>query len=223
MICKSVLDRKGRFLFMTDVGAKDESDLFQPLYQGLGGAGSGTAAEEEQHNEMLLEQVREKGFSEGLEIGRTEARAILSSSLRPGLNAFLKSCRNVADLEARIHRTAGSHITELALLIAEQILAASVPVNPEPWLTLIQSGMQKAERFSLNVHPEDFHMLRTLCEEAELEWPACLDLLIQGNEVMQPGEVRVEEPSGLRSQLEEAIHEGIREPQKDAQTVRTDE
>jgi flagellar assembly protein FliH len=110
------------------------------------------------------EQLRAAARAEGFEQGRAEALAAAAPALE-ALDAALAAVREerlaAADrLEA--------HAVELALFLAEKVVAAAIAVQPERVIEAVRGalrGLVERERVTVLVHPDDLDVVREAMAE----------------------------------------------------------
>lgn len=109
--------------------------------------------------ELIAEQARAAGRADGLAAGRAEALEALAPALQAveAAAAALEAerARSSADLEVAA--------VDLALRIAERVLAGAVQAEPERVLDVIRGALRsivERERITILVSPEDLDLVR---------------------------------------------------------------
>jgi len=85
----------------------------------------------------------------------------------------------------------------LGFAIAERILGEPGDVDAKHLQNILQNGMAEAPGLRLNIHPNDLQALKTIMIDSGLEWTSRMEMLLKANGALQPGEVRVEDHTGL--------------------------
>jgi flagellar biosynthesis/type III secretory pathway protein FliH len=103
--------------------------------------------------------IRATAHAEGLAAGREQARA----ELAPAASALEQAATAVrADAAATAERLEAGAV-DLALLLAEKIMGASVAVDPELVVGAVRGalrGLVERERIAVLVHPDDLELVR---------------------------------------------------------------
>jgi flagellar assembly protein FliH len=110
--------------------------------------------------ERVRDNARAVGLAEGLAIGKEEAVA----QFRPSIGAALEALSAVRALEAGATERVERHAVELALQVAERVVAGAIAVSPERLLDAVRGALRtlvERERVTLLVHPEDLDLMRT--------------------------------------------------------------
>jgi flagellar assembly protein FliH len=114
--------------------------------------------------EAEADALRAAARAEGFAAGRDEALAAVA----PTLDAL-----EAAVAEVRAERIAAAqrleaHAVDLALLLAEKVLAGAVAVRPELVVEAVRGalrGIVERERVTVLVHPDDLEIVRSAMEE----------------------------------------------------------
>jgi flagellar biosynthesis/type III secretory pathway protein FliH len=109
--------------------------------------------------DRVREVARAAGHAEGLAAGRAESLAQLTPSISAGVSAL----DAVRALEADTTERVESHAVELALQIAERVVAGTIAASPERLLDVVRGALRtiiERERVILLVHPEDLDLMR---------------------------------------------------------------
>ena len=109
--------------------------------------------------DRVREEARAAGHAEGLAAGRAESLAQLTPSISAGVSALDAVRALEADTTERVER----HAVELALQMAERIVAGTIAASPERLLDVVRGALRtiiERERVILLVHPEDLDLMR---------------------------------------------------------------
>src|SRR3954469_4366963 len=110
--------------------------------------------------DRVRDNARAVGLSEGLAIGREEAVA----QFTPSIGAALEALSAVRALEAGATDRVERHAVELALQVAERVVAGTIAVSPERLLDVVRGALRtlvERERVMLLVHPDDLDLMRS--------------------------------------------------------------
>ncbi len=118
----------------------------------------------QQEREHLIEQARQEGYAEGLELGRQEALRQYQS--------IVEESNKVIDLAKREYdekvQSADNAILELSVKIAEKIIASTLSESPEHFLPLVKKGLNEVkeyEHIKIHVHPHFYEFVLHQKEE----------------------------------------------------------
>ena len=117
------------------------------------------AARAEADAEHARAAAREAGHAEGLAAGRAEALAALG----PAAAALEEALAGARDAAAASSGRLEAQAVELALALAEKIVAGAVAVEPERVLDVVRHGLRSLvdrERVTVLVNPEDLELVR---------------------------------------------------------------
>ncbi len=110
------------------------------------------------------EAIRREAQRAGYEAGLAEGRTVADQELLPAKSALERAGRELAQqLDARVDLLERQAV-ELAVQIAERVVAASLAVTPELVLDTIRGalrGVLERDRLVLEVNPEDLGMVQT--------------------------------------------------------------
>jgi flagellar assembly protein FliH len=109
--------------------------------------------------DRVREEARAAGHAEGLAAGRAEALAEAAPSLSAAVEALAAVRALEADLADRVEHQAA----ELALQVAERVVAGTIAMSPERLLDVVRGALRtiiERERVTLLVHPEDLDLMR---------------------------------------------------------------
>jgi flagellar biosynthesis/type III secretory pathway protein FliH len=109
--------------------------------------------------DRVRDEARTAGHDEGFEAGRSEALAQLAPSIATAV-AALSAVRTLeADASDRVERQA----VDLALEVAERVVAGTIAASPERLFDIVRGALRtiiERERVTLLVHPEDLDLMR---------------------------------------------------------------
>jgi flagellar assembly protein FliH len=109
--------------------------------------------------DRVREEARAAGHAEGFETGRSEALAQLTPSVAAAVEALSAVRALEADANERVERQA----VQLALEIAERVVAGTIAVAPERLFDIVRGALRtiiERERVTLLVHPDDLDLMR---------------------------------------------------------------
>jgi len=121
--------------------------------------------------EMLRTLAIEEGRAEGLRLGR-EAVAV---ELAPAAAALGQAIEEARVMRTEIAEAAEARAVELALAIAEKVVAGALEIEPERVVDVVRGalrGLVDGERIIVCVHPDDLELVRAAgigSPEAHLE------------------------------------------------------
>jgi flagellar assembly protein FliH len=107
----------------------------------------------------IREQSRQAGLAEGFAAGRDAAR----SELEPVASAMADAVRSLEEMQGEAADRVEAHAVELAVRIAEKVVAGAVAVEPERLLDVVRGALRtivERERVVVLVHPEDLDLMR---------------------------------------------------------------
>jgi flagellar assembly protein FliH len=110
--------------------------------------------------DRVRDEARAAGHAEGLALGRAEALAEMS----PTVAAAAAVLEAVRGLEADACERVESAAVDLALQVAERVVAGTVAVSPERLLDVVRGALRtiiERERVTLLVHPDDLDLMRS--------------------------------------------------------------
>jgi flagellar biosynthesis/type III secretory pathway protein FliH len=109
--------------------------------------------------EAEAEALREAARAEGIEQGRAEAMAAAA----PVLQALESAAASVHDERLALAERLEVHAVELALFLAEKIVAGAIAVEPERVVEAVRGalrGLVERERVTVLLHPDDLELVR---------------------------------------------------------------
>ena len=107
----------------------------------------------------IREEARLAGYEEGFAAGREDARV----GLAPTASSLGDALTSIRSLEASAADRVEGQAVELAVQIAERVLAGAVAVEPERLLDVVRGALRTVvdrERVTILVHPEDLDLMR---------------------------------------------------------------
>ncbi|HMJ03414.1 MAG TPA: FliH/SctL family protein [Conexibacter sp.] len=109
--------------------------------------------------ESIRAAARAEGHADGLEAGLAEGRAQVAAALAT-LETAVAAVREVRDATAEaVERDA----VELALAVAEKVVAGTLAVEPERVLDVVRGALRRLaerRRVTILVHPDDLELVR---------------------------------------------------------------
>jgi flagellar assembly protein FliH len=103
--------------------------------------------------------ARQQGHAEGFEAGRAEARA----DLEPVFAALSEAVERLREQEATVADAVEAQAADLAVRIAEKVLAGALAVEPERVLDVVRGALRaivERERIVILVNPDDLELVR---------------------------------------------------------------
>jgi flagellar assembly protein FliH len=117
--------------------------------------------------EAEADRIRSAAFASGFEAGREEIRA----ELQPSVAALMSVIESVRTLEAEMADRVEPQAVELAIQVAERVVAGTIAVEPARVLDVIRGALRtmvERERLSVLVNPEDLPFVREAMPEVEV-------------------------------------------------------
>src|SRR3954471_12701464 len=99
-------------------------------------------------------RIRQEAWEAGFAAGRDEARV----SLAPSIDAMAEAFRSLRALEADVAERVESQAVELALQIAEKVVAGALEAEPARVLDVVRGALRtmiEREHVVILVHPDD--------------------------------------------------------------------
>jgi flagellar biosynthesis/type III secretory pathway protein FliH len=144
---------------------------------------------------MELEALRAAAVAEGREAGRAEALA----AVQPALAALEAAAAQVAaEADALAHRVEAEAV-ELALAIAERIVAGALEAEPERVLEAVRGalrGITDRSRVTVLVNPEDLELVRDAAAAVVASLGGVEHLEVQAERRVGRGGAIVRHPEG---------------------------
>jgi flagellar biosynthesis/type III secretory pathway protein FliH len=109
--------------------------------------------------ERIRSVARQQGYAEGFEAGRAEAHA----DLKPAFAALSDAVERLREHEAAAADAVEAQAAELAVQIAEKVVAGALEVEPERVLDVVRGALRaivERERIVILVNPEDLAIVR---------------------------------------------------------------
>jgi flagellar assembly protein FliH len=109
--------------------------------------------------DRVRDEARAAGRREGFEAGRSEALAQLAPSIAAAVEALSAVRTLEADASDRVERQA----VDLALEVAERVVAGTIAASPERLFDIVRGALRtiiERERVTLLVHPDDLDLMR---------------------------------------------------------------
>jgi flagellar assembly protein FliH len=111
------------------------------------------------HAKAETAALREAAHAEGFAAGHAEALA----ALEPALTALEQAAAAVQDERVAAAERLERHAVDLALMLAEKVLAGAIAVEPERVVESVRGalrGLVERERITVLVHPDDLELVR---------------------------------------------------------------
>src|SRR5262252_336502 len=113
--------------------------------------------------EAIVDEARERGRQEGLELGRREAL----EALQPAAGALAEALAGAEREQVEFLDLAEQAAVGLALALADKILGAALEVRPELVLDVVAGTLRRTtarDQLVLEVSPADFELVREAAE-----------------------------------------------------------
>jgi flagellar assembly protein FliH len=130
-----------------------------PLATGAPASDADAVMEAMARAEAETAAVRETARAEGFAAGHAEAVA----ALEPALSALTEAAAAVQDERVAAAERLERHAVDLALMLAEKVLAGTIAVEPERVVESVRGalrGLVERERITVLVHPDDLELVR---------------------------------------------------------------
>jgi flagellar assembly protein FliH len=117
----------------------------------------------QQDRERSEQEAYQRGFSEGNNVGREQAK----TESRPVLDQLGKSLATLSSLRSRIRSEAEGDLLKLAIAIARRVLHRELTLDPESIEGLIRVALEKLQSRELSrirVHPDQESAIRNALE-----------------------------------------------------------
>ncbi len=115
----------------------------------------------EAERQAVLEEARERGHAEGFAAGQQEGR----EHLEPVIAAMIESLGGIEQQRDEVSAAVEEAAVELALKIAEQILAGQLEAEPAVVVDIVRGALRRLvdrERVTVLVNPDDLELLREM-------------------------------------------------------------
>jgi flagellar assembly protein FliH len=145
--------------------------------------------------ERIREQARAIGEKEGFAAGRAEVRPEIDAALA----AAAEAAREIRALEDEVLRAAERDVVDLALRLAEKILAGALDVQPERVLDVARNALRRlADRRQVTVlvNPQDLELLDESLPQIAAELGGIDQLDVQADRRVGRGGAIVQTTSG---------------------------
>ncbi|WP_320669650.1 FliH/SctL family protein [Patulibacter defluvii] len=109
------------------------------------------------------ERIRAAAHEAGWVAGHAEGRAAARAALAPAAEALAEALRTVQDQGRTLAEALERDAIELALLLAEKVVAAAVDAAPGRVLDVVRGalrGLVDRRRVTVLVHPDDLELVR---------------------------------------------------------------
>lgn len=116
-----------------------------------------------QDRDRIEQEAYHRGFSEGKNVGREQAKA----ELQPVLDQLGRSLATLSSLRSRIRSEAEGDLLKLAISIARRVLHRELTLDPESIEGLIRVALEKLQSRELSrvrVHPDQENAIRNALE-----------------------------------------------------------
>jgi flagellar assembly protein FliH len=147
----------------------DSADYaFEPLEAGVGGTVSlremeSPLAAAQAEADAIRAAARAEGHADGLEAGLAEGRGRLAAAL----SALEAAHAEVLALRASTAEAVERDAVELAVQLAEKIVAGSLDAEPERVLDVVRGALRRLSerrRVTVLVHPDDLELVRAAAD-----------------------------------------------------------
>jgi flagellar assembly protein FliH len=158
--------------------------------------------------ERIREQAREEGYAEGRSAGRAQGAAEVSSAAR----ALEHALRGIDTLRAEVAEAVERDAIELAVELAEKILATTLEVRPELIIEVVRGALHRLgdrRRVIVTVNPENLETVRRAIGELPAQGNGIEHCEVVSDELVGVGGAVVrslegEVDAGVQTQLERA-------------------
>jgi flagellar assembly protein FliH len=116
--------------------------------------------------EAEAERIRAEAFAAGYADGREQ----LLAEMTPSVDALAAAVDAVRALEADVADRVEPQAVELAVQVAERVVASAIDVSPERVLDVVRGALRtlvERERITVLVHPDDLSLVREALPELE--------------------------------------------------------
>ena len=114
--------------------------------------------------EALTQAARDRGLQAGFEAGRKEAL----TALEPAMDAVYTAINDMERAYDEFLLEAEQAAVDLALQLAQRIIAATIEVDREAVLKVVNGALRRTtvrEHLVLEVHPDDFELVRDAADD----------------------------------------------------------
>jgi flagellar assembly protein FliH len=112
-----------------------------------------------QEPKIDLKGLRAEAYAQG----QTEARKKMRQELDTVLQAFTQAAKELDGLRSDFLRRQGEDLVQLAMEVAEQVIAAELSLNPDLILSIVGKAMEsafEADEYRILVNPEDVNVVQ---------------------------------------------------------------
>jgi flagellar assembly protein FliH len=118
--------------------------------------------------DAIREAARAEGFAAGQAEGAAAAQAMAQAQLAPAVQALGAAAETLAAERGTLADQVEARAVELALELAEKIVAGAIAAQPERVLDVVRGGLRcfmERERVQILVHPDDLGLVRGAIED----------------------------------------------------------
>jgi flagellar assembly protein FliH len=136
------------------------------------------------------EQIRAQARAAGEAEGRAAALAAVRAEAESSLSALGNAVQSVVELQSQVVGSLEREATELALALAEQILAGVLSVEPERVLDVTRNALRhlaERRRVTVVVNPADLDLVSEAAERLRTELGGIEHLAVQSDRRIAPG------------------------------------
>jgi len=163
--------------------------------------------DQEKKMKAAVMEAYAKGFSEGMEKGKTLERINLHSTIETMTSSF----KEISRLKAVIIENSEDEIVKLAFSIAEKILHREISTNADVGLHILKNTIKEItdrERLKILMNPADYRHLTEVNPEAMSSIEGLRNAEIEADDAIGPGGIVIETLFGevdarIESQLDE--------------------
>jgi len=116
------------------------------------------------HAHSAADDARSRGYEEGYRTGLADAKA----QLIPAAEALAEALEGTSTVAQELADASETRAVELAVMIAEKIVATSLEIRPELILDVVSGALRRVstpERVTLEVSPDDLELVRGSIEQ----------------------------------------------------------
>jgi flagellar assembly protein FliH len=162
--------------------------------------------------DAIREQARAEGFAAGHAEGAGVARAEAQAQVAPAVQALAAAAEALAAERAAVADQVEAHAVELAIELAEKVVAGAIAAQPERVLDVVRGGLRcfmERERVQVLVHPEDLGLVRDAIDDIASELGGIEHVEVQEERRLDRGGAIVRTPAAqvdasLRTKLDRA-------------------
>lgn len=158
---------------------------------------------EKQANE-IKESAQKNGYDEGFEKGYYDGLAKAKSEIEQKFSSLITNLQSIVqsalEEKNKIINSTEDDIIELSVAIAKKIINNEISTNKESIISLVKEAIKKLEdkeKITIYTHPSDLDLIKSHREEFK-ELVDTIDALhILPDELLEPGECRLESKSEI--------------------------